>query len=454
MKKINLTKNQTVDLTITDLSYAGLGVAKVEGYSLFVQNALPGEEVTAVITKIGRKFGFAKTLHIRQKSPYRVEQVNQKYVQTGIAPLIHLAYPQQLEFKRQQLQTTLAKQGLKVTVQPTVGAEHPLAYRNKAQIPVRTVASQATTGFFRSRSHELIPLDNYLIQAPAIDQTINQIRDLLRAYQLQGYDEVHHQGQVREIMVRQAAASGELMVVLIVLTTKIPHLSAVLAQIAKLPQVTSLYLNVNSKPTNVILGPEFKLVAGQKYITDEILGHQFRISPQSFYQINPEQTAKLYQLAIRAAELTGEQTVVDAYCGIGTISLSLAPQAQKVIGIEVVPQAVQDARRNATLNNLSNVEFIQGKTETVLNQWAQNRQKLDVLVVDPPRKGLDHSLISSIQALQPSKIVYISCNPATLARDCQLLQEQYLITQCTPVDMFPMTKHVESVTVLKRIKKA
>ncbi|UQS81822.1 23S rRNA (uracil(1939)-C(5))-methyltransferase RlmD [Bombilactobacillus folatiphilus] len=451
MQTTKLTKNQIVTLDIIDLSYEGLGVAKVDGYPLFVENALPQEQVEAIITKVGRNFGFAKTKKILQDSPDRVTDYDPKYIQTGIAPLIHWRYERQLAFKRQQVVNNFEKQHLDIEVHPTVGAEHPLAYRNKAQIPVRTVKGQATTGFFRSRSHDLVPLEDYLIQDPKIDAEINRIRDLLRQLQIQGYDENRNRGDVRHIMVRRATATGEMMVVLVITSTKMKHLPQLLAAIQANSEVTSLYLNVNAKKTNVILGSKFELVAGQEYITDEILGKQFRISPQSFFQVNHEQTQKLYQLAIDAAELTGQETVVDAYSGIGTIGLSMADHAQEVIGVEVVKQAVQDAQVNAAINGIDNAQFVVGKTEDVLAKWAQEQRQIDVLVVDPPRKGLDASLISSIQALRPQKIVYISCNPATLARDLNLLRADYQALHTTPVDMFPMTKHVESVTSLELI---
>lgn len=452
MKTINLTKNQQITVDIIDLSYEGLGVAKIDGYSVFVENALPNERVLALITKVGRKYSFAKTLKILQKSPDRVEQYDKKYVQTGIAPLIHLKYPRQLEFKRQQVINDFHKLNLEIPVVQTVGAQSPLAYRNKAQIPVRNVDNQATTGFFRQRSHDLIPLDDYLIQDPLIDKEINRIRDLMRQFHIQGYDEVNNQGDVRNIVIRRAYFTGEMMVVLVITSSKIKNLDALLEAIAANEKVTSLYININAKKTNVILGSHFELVSGKAYIQDKILDKTFRISPQSFYQINPQQTQKLYQLAIQAAHLTGEQTVIDAYCGIGTIGLSLADQAQKVIGIESVASAVKDAQANAAVNNIHNAQFIQGKTEEVLNKWAQQQRHFDVLIVDPPRKGLDHSLISSIFALKPQRIVYISCNPATLARDIQLLSQYYQAQQTTPVDMFPMTKHVECVTLMSRVE--
>ncbi|UQS83239.1 23S rRNA (uracil(1939)-C(5))-methyltransferase RlmD [Bombilactobacillus thymidiniphilus] len=448
MQTTNLTKNQQIKLNILDLSYEGLGVAKVDGYSLFVENALPTEQVVAIVTKVGKNFGFAKTIEILRPSADRETQYDLKYLQTGIAPLAHWRYERQLEFKRQQVVNNFAKQKLTIPVKETLGSQDPVGYRNKAQIPIRTVANQATTGFFRNRSHNLVPMEDFLIQDPQIDQAIKQIRDYMRELNIQGYDEIKNNGQIRHIMVRRAYYTREIMIVLVVTNSKFATLPQLLDKIMQNMAPTSLYINVNSKKTNVILGSKFKLVAGQEYITDEILGKKFRISPQSFYQVNPKQTQKLYQLAIDAADLKGNEIVVDAYSGIGTIGLSMADRAQKVIGIEVVDQAVQDAKMNAAINGITNAEFIQGKTEDVLQKWAKEQQKIDVLIVDPPRKGLADRLVQSILALQPQKIVYISCNPATLARDVAALADVYQASFATPVDMFPLTKHVESVTTL------
>lgn len=448
MENKQLTKNQRVTLDIVDLSYEGLGVAKVNGYSLFVENALPKEQVEAIVTKVGKKYGFAKAIKILKKSPDRVEKFDKRYVQTGIAPLIHLSYAKQLEFKQHQLAVDFSKFNLDIPVKTIVGADDPFEYRNKAQIPVRTINGKLTTGFFRRHSHDLVPLDNYLIQDPKIDAEINQVRDILANYNINGYDEAKNRGQIRNIMIRRGYYTGQMMVVLVATTDRIRKLPFIIKDIMKNSDVKSLFLNINAKKTNVILGKKYELLAGETYIEDKILGKTFRISPQSFYQINPKQTQKLYKLAIDAADLQGNEIVVDAYSGIGTIGISLADHAKEVYGIEVVKSAVKDAKINAAINGVDNAQFICGKTEDVLNKWAENDRKIDVLMVDPPRKGLDNSLIASINSLKPKKIVYISCNPATLARDVDLLKDTYQATESTPVDMFPMTNHVESVTTI------
>ncbi|CAJ1181653.1 tRNA (uracil-5-)-methyltransferase [Companilactobacillus paralimentarius DSM 13238 = JCM 10415] len=451
MEKPNLKKNQKLDLDIQDLSYEGKGVAKVDDFTLFVDNALPGETVNAVITRINKNFGFARTLNVVKESPDRVHDIDAVYAQTGIAPLSHLKYDKQLEFKRNQVVTDFSKMGLKdITVNPTLGMESPFNYRNKAQVPVRQVNGKLTTGFYRRRSHDLVPMENFLIQDTKIDEEIIKVRDILRKYKVRGYDEQNQKGQIRTIMVRRAYFTNEMMVVLVSRTRDISHYKDIAKEIMDNPEVKSLYLNVNSKNTNVIFGQEMTLLAGKKYIDDKILGHKYRISPRSFYQVNPVQTQNLYQLAIDKAELTGKEEVVDAYSGIGTIGLSLANKAKHVTGIEVIEDAVKDADQNAKLNGIENADFVVGKTEDVLDEWAKNKMSVDVLMVDPPRKGLANSLMDSLKNIKPKKIVYISCNPATLARDLSLLSDTYNIGDVTPVDMFPMTNHIESVVALTK----
>src|SRR5699024_2843459 len=292
-------------------------------------------------------------------------------------------------------------------------------------------------------------MENFLIQDPKIDAEILRVRDILRKYNVRGYDEQNQKGQIRTIMVRRAYFTGEMMIVLVSRTPDISHYKDITKEILANPEVKSLFLNINSKNTNVIFGQKITLLGGKKYIDDQILGHTYRISPRSFYQVNPVQTQNLYQMAIDKAELTGKENVVDAYSGIGTIGLSLADKAKHVTGIEVIEDAVKDADQNAKLNNITNADFVVGKTEDVLDEWAKNDISVDVLMVDPPRKGLASSLIDSLKNIKPEKIVYISCNPATLARDLSLLSDTYEIGDVTPVDMFPMTNHIESVTQLK-----
>lgn len=449
--KAPVSKNERLDVTITDLTYQGLGVAKVEDFPLFIENTLPGEEVTIQVTKVQSHYGFARAVAWTQESPDRVKDVDKTYRQTGIAPLQHLAYPAQLKFKQHQIAELFSKSHQDVEVAPTMGMDNPTQYRNKAQVPVRMIKGQLETGFYRQHSHELIPLTDFYIQDPAIDAAIIKVRDLLRQFEIPAYNEVSDKGVIRNIMVRRGYYSHEMMIVLISRTQKIPSQAQLVDQIHQaLPEVTSIVLNVNAKKTNVIMGNVTRVLYGKQTIEDTLMGLTFAISARSFYQVNPQQTEKLYQMAIDKAGLTGAETVIDAYCGIGTISLALAKHAKQVYGVEIVPEAIEDAKVNAQKNHLSNVTFAVNKAEDQMAEWQAAGIKPDVIVVDPPRKGLAESLIDSAAKMAPKKIVYVSCNPATLVRDVARFTElgYHVDGPVQPVDQFPQTPHVESVTVL------
>lgn len=449
--KAPVSKNERLDVTITDLTYQGLGVAKVEDFPLFIENTLPGEEVTIQVTKVQSHYGFARAVAWTQESPDRVKDVDKTYRQTGIAPLQHLAYPAQLKFKQHQIAELFSKSHQDVEVASTMGMDNPTQYRNKAQVPVRMIKGQLETGFYRQHSHELIPLTDFYIQDPAIDAAIIKVRDLLRQFEIPAYNEVSDKGVIRNIMVRRGYYSHEMMIVLISRTQKIPSQAQLVDQIHQaLPEVTSIVLNVNAKKTNVIMGNVTRVLYGKPTIEDTLMGLTFAISARSFYQVNPQQTEKLYQMAIDKAGLTGAETVIDAYCGIGTISLALAKHAKQVYGVEIVPEAIEDAKVNAQKNHLSNVTFAVNKAEDQMAEWQAAGIKPDVIVVDPPRKGLAESLIDSAAKMAPKKVVYVSCNPATLVRDVARFTElgYHVDGPVQPVDQFPQTPHVESVTVL------
>lgn len=459
MKRIPpVVKNQELEAEIVDLTYQGMGVAKVEDYSLFVAGALPGEKVKLHVLKVGKNFGFAKVVEWLTTSPDRVEIKGKAYTQTGIAPLQHLKYPAQLKFKRQQIVNLLEKAHLDkaIPVEATIGMDNPYNYRNKAQVPVRKIKGHLETGFFRQGSHKFLPLADSLIEDKRINEVIQTVQKILDKHHLSGYNEREHRGLIRNIMVRRGYYSHDVMLVLVTLHDKIPDVEAIVKEItAACPDIKSIIQNVNPKKTNVIMGKEDILLYGQEKIMDELNGLKFEISAQSFYQVNPQQTEVLYQQAIDAADLTPDDTVIDAYCGIGTISLSVAQKVKKVLGVEIVPEAIADAKNNATLNGLTNLDFEVGRAEDQMAQWQEAGVKPDVIFVDPPRKGLDASLIESAAKMNPKKIVYVSCNPATLVRDIQLFMDQgYQVRKpIQPVDMFPQTPHVESVTVLERTEK-
>ncbi len=450
-----MQKNQIVELEITDLSYEAMGVAHYEGLTIFVNNALPGEIVKAKVLKVKKKFAFAKIEKIIKESPDRVKVQLNQWVQTGLASLAHIKYDKQLEFKRNQVVNLLHKANLdQIKVDQTLPSPEETGYRNKAQVPVRMVNGQLEIGFFRRHSHDLVPLTNFFTTDPEIDRVLIAVRDILRKYKVPAYDEIHNKGEVRYLDVRRSKASGEIMVILVCLHRDFPQLPKVAAEISQIPDVTSIILNHNPKKTNVILGKNDYVVFGEDHITDKIGDVKFRISPQSFFQINSLQTPRLYNLAIEKADLKPEDVVIDAYSGIGTIGLSVAKHVKAVRGMEVIKPAVDDANANAKLNGITNAEYVVGKAEEVMPRWANEGLKTDVIFVDPPRKGLTPEFIDAAVKTNPKKIVYISCNPATQVRDLQLFREQgYDFNEIDPVDMFPQTPHVESVAVLEHVGK-
>lgn len=449
-----VSKNEELTVTIEDLTYQGMGVAKIDHYPLFIENALPTEKVKVHVLKTSKNYGFAKVVERLTTSEERVEVTENHYLQTGIAPLQHLNYEAQLEFKRNQISELLKKVHLEnIKVAPTIGMNEPYHYRNKAQVPVRLVNGKIETGFFKKNSHVFVPLEDFLIQDKRIDEVIKEVRDILREFNIEAYDERKHSGVIRHIMVRRGYYTHEVMVVLVTRSKRLPMQKQIVEAIQKkCPDVCSIIQNVNQASTNVILGKQNKLLAGRKQIKDQLNGITFNISPQSFYQVNPVQTERLYQAVAEGTNLTGKETVIDAYCGIGTISLTLATKAAKVYGVEIVPEAVVDAKLNAAANGIENTQFETGTAEEWMQKWEEQGIKPDVLVVDPPRKGLAESLIESAVKMNPDKIVYVSCNPATLVRDLQLfLGKGYTIEQpIQPVDQFPQTTHVESVALLQR----
>lgn len=457
--KVNVPvhKNEEYQAKVIDLTYEGNGVVKIADFPVFVPNALPGEEVTVRVTKMTRNFAWGRVMAWQTKSADRVDVKDKKYIQTGIAPLGHLKYPAQLRFKQYQIEELLAKAHLDdIKVAPTMGMERPYHYRNKAQVPVKLVRGKLETGFYKRGSHTLVPIEDFYIQDPKIDEAIVVVRNLLRKYHVTPYDERTGKGVIRTVMVRRGYYSHEVMVVLVTNTKRLPMKEQIVDGIvAGVPEVKSIVQNVNDKRTNKLLGETNKTLWGKDEIHDQLLGIDFAISPLSFYQVNPQQTERLYQTAIDNAGLDGGQTVIDAYCGIGTISLAVAKHAKQVYGVEIVPAAIADAKHNAKRNGIKNTEFVVGKAEEQFAKWQAAGLKPDVVIVDPPRKGLAESLIEATGKMAPQKVIYVSCNPATLVRDIQRFAEVgYHVTKpIQPVDQFPQTTHVECVTVLERTEK-
>ncbi|KAF0993815.1 23S rRNA (uracil(1939)-C(5))-methyltransferase RlmD [Geobacillus sp. TFV-3] len=447
-----VAKNDYYDVTFTDLTHDGLGVAKVDGFPLFVKNALPGERANVKVIKVKKGYGYGRLIELYEPSPDRVEPPCPVYRQCGGCQLQHLSYGGQLKAKEKQVKEVLARIGKLegVIVHPVIGMKNPWRYRNKAQVPVGGREGGLVAGFYKERSHDIIDMDACLIQQEKNDIVVQTVKRLAERYGIPPYDETTHKGVLRHIVARYGAATGEVMVVLVTRTEHLPHEQDIVRAIVRdIPDVKSIVQNINPERTNVIFGAKTRVLWGSEFITDRIGDIQFAISARSFYQVNPEQTKVLYDKALEYAELTGGETVIDAYCGIGTISLFLAKKAKHVYGVEIVPEAIEDARRNAELNSITNVTFEVGAAEDVIPRWYEEGIRADCLVVDPPRKGCDASLLETIIAMKPPRVVYVSCNPATLARDLRILEDGgYRTLEVQPVDMFPHTAHVESVAKL------
>lgn len=447
-----MQKNDIVEVDIIDLSHEGQGIAKVEGLVFFVDNALPGERIQMRVLKRTSKIGFGKVEAYLKFSDQRYQGLDLVYLRSGIADLGHLSYDEQLVFKRQQVLKNLYKiAGITdIEVAQPLGMAHPIAYRNKAAIPVRRLNGQLETGFFRKHSHDLIPMEDFYIQHKEIDALVLFVRDLLRQYDLKPYDEVEQTGLIRHLVVRRGHYTGELMLVFVTTRPKLFRIEQIIAKIiAAFPNVVSIIQNINDQKTNKIMSSNFHLLYGKETITDQMLGNDYAISPESFYQVNTEMGEKLYQIAISFSELTADDVVIDAYSGIGTIGLSFAKQVKAVYGVDIVDSAIEDAQKNAERNGITNVQYVTDSAENAMAKWSKEGLKPSVIIVDPPRKGLTESFIKASVAMAPQKITYISCNPATMARDVKHYAELgYQLKKVQPVDLFPQTHHVEVVGLL------
>lgn len=450
-----IKKNDRQTVYIEDLTHDGNGVAKIDGYPLFIQGALPGETAEIHVMKTLKNYGFAKVINILEKSPDRVEAPCVYFSQCGGCQLQHLSYEGQLKWKQNMVANVMKRLGkIDAPVLPVKGMEEPWHYRNKSQIPfAQNEAGQMVAGFYKTKSHSIVDMERCLIQTGEADVVMADLKRELEILGLRPYDEKSHQGMLRHVVVRKGRATGEVMVVLITKSKKFPQASAVIGKIrALIPNVTSIVQNVNGEKTNVIFGNDTFTLWGKDTIEDTIGNVRFEISARSFYQVNPVQTEVLYKQALDYAQLTGNERVIDAYCGIGSISLFLAQKAGHVMGVEIVEQAIEDAKRNAALNGFTNTYFEAGPAEEVIPRWYKEGKEADVLVVDPPRKGCDEALLSTIIEQKPKRVVYVSCNPATLARDLRILEDGgYKTQEVQPVDMFPHTTHCEAVAWLELV---
>ena len=451
-----LKKNDIVEVEIVDLTHEGAGVAKVDGLVFFVENALPSEKILMRVLKVNKKIGFGKVEEYLIQSPHRNQDLDLAYLRSGIADLGHLSYPEQLKFKTKQVKDSLYKiAGIAdVEVSETLGMENPVKYRNKAQVPVRRVNGVLETGFFRKNSHDLMPLEDFFIQDPVIDEVVVGLRDLLRRYDLKPYDEKEQSGLIRNLVVRRGHYSGQIMVILVTTRPKIFRVDQLIEQLIKqFPDITSVMQNINDQNTNSIFGKEWRTLYGRDFITDQMLGNDYQIAGPAFYQVNTGMAEKLYQTAIDFAALKEDDVVIDAYSGIGTIGLSVAKHVKEVYGVEVIPEAVENSKKNAQLNHISNAHYVCDTAENAMKNWLKEGIQPSVILVDPPRKGLTESFIKASSQTGADRIAYISCNVATMARDIKLYRELgYELKKVQPVDLFPQTHHVECVVLLQRKK--
>lgn len=451
-------KNDLVILTITDMSADGEGIGKADGFTVFVKDAVIGDVIQAKIIKAKKNYGYGRLMEILTPSVQRVEPACSCARQCGGCQLQALSYEEQLKFKEGKVRGHLERIGgfSQIPMEPIRGMENPYHYRNKAQFPMgKSKDGRIITGFYAGRTHTIIENKSCLLGAAENEQILDLVLEYMEEHHIEPYDEKTGRGLVRHVLIRHGFASKEWMVCLVINGKRLPKAEALVQRLCAIPGMTSITYNVNTRQTNVILGEKVELLWGQSYITDTIGGIKFRISPLSFYQVNPSQTEVLYGKALEYAGLIGSETVWDLYCGIGTISLFLARKAKEVYGVEIVPQAIADAKENACANGITNAHFYVGKAEEVLpEKYAKDGIRADVIVVDPPRKGCDAALLETILKMQPQKVVYVSCDSATLARDLKLLcGEGYVLEKVCPVDMFPMTGHVESVVLMSRAQK-
>ena len=451
--EIPVKKNQEYIIDVIDNGFEGEGIAKIDGFTIFIPNAIKGEKLKILIVKVLSSHAFGKILEIINKSDKRIESDCITYKRCGGCNLRHIKYDETLKMKQNAVQSLVNKTlKTKIQVKETIGMGNPYHYRNKAQYPVGVdKQGNPIMGVFANRTHEIIPIDNCLIQNEKSQQIAKFILDFIRENNISIYDEKTGKGLIRHIVTKIGIKTNEIMCVIVLNGRTIPKEKELVTEILeKFPEVKTIVKNINTKNTNVIMGKENINLYGNGYIYDILGDFKFKISPLSFYQVNPVQAEKLYELGVRAARISEKDIVFDLYCGIGTISLFMAKYAKKVYGIEIVEEAVNDAKENAKMNGISNVEFIAGDVENILDELINDKKMIpDIVMVDPPRKGLDNKSIENIMSIKPKKLVYISCNPATLVRDLSKLEGLYGVHEVIPVDMFPFTSHVECVSVLQ-----
>lgn len=463
-----MNKNDIVTVEITDIGVSGEGIGHVDGYTLFIKDAVIGDVVEAKVMKAKKNYGYARLMKVITPSEYRVEPKCAFARRCGGCQIQEMSYDRQLVFKEQKIRGNLERIGgftkdqIDTVMQPVVGMEHPFGYRNKAQFPFGTdKEGNPITGFYAGRTHDIIANTDCALGVEQNKEILEIILQYMRENKIKSYNEKTGKGLIRHALIRYGFKTKEIMVCLVVNGKKLPKAERLIEKLIQIEGMTSITISPNTRRDNVIMGDSYEILWGQGYITDYIGNVKYQISPLSFYQVNPVQTEKLYGLALEYADLKGDETVWDLYCGIGTISLFLAQKAKQVYGVEIVPQAIDDAKENAKINAIDNAEFFVGKAEEVLPEYYAEYERehngetahADVIVVDPPRKGCDETLLETIVKMQPEKVVYVSCDSATLARDLKYLcANGYEIRMCRGVDQFPQSVHVETCVLLSKLK--
>ncbi|MGK9289094.1 23S rRNA (uracil(1939)-C(5))-methyltransferase RlmD [Staphylococcus warneri] len=449
-----LKKNDVLTGQVVDLTHEGHGVVKIDRYPIFIPNTLIDEKIEYKVIKVKKNFAIGKLIKVITESDARVEPPCIYYYKCGGCQLQHMSYQAQLNMKKEQVVNLFHRKAkfTNTVIKDTVGMEDPWRYRNKSQIPVGlSKDQQPIMGFYRQRSHDIIDMESCLIQDQQHQQVMNDLKQLISELNISVYNEKTKKGLLRHLVVRTGHYTNQLMIILVANGEAFKQAESLVdALVRKYPNVTSIKQNINDAHSNVIMGPQSITLYGEEEIEDQLSEVTFNISDQSFYQINSHQTEKLYQQALDYAQLTGDEIVLDTYCGIGTIAIYMAENARHVYGVEVVPSAINDANQNATKNQLENTTFVCGKAEEVILKWKAEGIRPDVVMVDPPRKGCDETFLETILELNPKRIVYISCNPSTQQRDAHILNHQYDLKEITPVDMFPQTTHIETVALFER----
>lgn len=446
-----MKKNEEYIVNIIDYGMEGEGIAKINDFTIFIPNAMKDEKVKIIIVKVLSSYGFGKILEILEKSPYRVEEDCDTYKRCGGCNLRHINYDETLNIKEQMVQNLVNKTlENPIKVEKTIGMGNPYNYRNKVQYPVgMNKQNEISVGVFAKRTHEIIPINSCLIQTEISQKIAFAIQKFIIQKHISAYNEETREGLFRHIVIKVGMRTHEVMCILVLNGKKLPYENELVEMLVKTYNVKTIIKNINTKNTNVIMGNQNIVLHGDGYIYDILGDYTFKISPNSFYQVNPVQAELLYNKAIEMAKLKKDEILFDLYCGIGTIGIFASPYVKKVYGIEIVEQAIQDAKENAKTNGIQNIEFLAGDVEKVFANLIGKKQIFpDVIIVDPPRKGLDKNTINNFLAIEPKKIVYISCNPATLVRDLKMLEEKYHVEKMQPVDMFPFTSHCEVATSL------